>query len=59
MKTPAKNNALSFVGQIKTAYKAVLKAEGEALKYAILCGEALNRQTLAYAHLLLRQSSDH
>jgi hypothetical protein len=43
MKTPAKNNALSFVGQIKTAYKAVLKAEGEALKYAIVCGEALNR----------------
>ncbi|MFY9836836.1 MAG: hypothetical protein WAK55_10250 [Xanthobacteraceae bacterium] len=41
--TPAKNNALAFVGQIMTAYKAVMKAEGQALKYAIECGEALNR----------------
>jgi hypothetical protein len=38
-----KDNALSFVGQIMTAYKAVMKAEGQALKYAIECGEALNR----------------
>ena len=38
----AKDNALSFVGQIMTAYKAVMKAEGSALKYAIECGEALN-----------------
>ena len=38
----AKDNALSFVGQIMTAYNAVMKAEGQALKYAIECGEALN-----------------
>jgi hypothetical protein len=38
----SKDNALSFVGQIMTAYKAVMKAEGQALKYAIECGEALN-----------------
>jgi hypothetical protein len=37
-----KDNALSFVGQIMTAYKAIMKAEGQALKYAIECGEALN-----------------
>jgi hypothetical protein len=37
-----KDNALSFVGQIMTAYKAVMKAEGQALKYAVECGEALN-----------------
>lgn len=37
-----KDNALSFVGQIMTAYKAVMKAEGQALKYAIECGVALN-----------------
>jgi hypothetical protein len=37
-----KDNALAFVGQIMTAYKAVMKAEGQALKYAIECGEALN-----------------
>jgi hypothetical protein len=43
MTAPAKNNALAFVGQIMTAYKAVMKAEGQALKYAIECGEALNR----------------
>jgi len=36
----AKDNALSFVGQIMTAYNAVMKAEGQALKYAIECGEA-------------------
>jgi hypothetical protein len=36
------DNALSFVGQIMTAYKAVMKAEGQALKYAIECGVALN-----------------
>lgn len=37
-----KDSALVFVGQIMTAYKAVMKAEGQALKYAIECGEALN-----------------
>jgi hypothetical protein len=37
-----KDNALTFVGQIMTAYKAVMKAEGQALKYAIECGVALN-----------------
>jgi hypothetical protein len=36
------DNALSFVGKIKTAYKAAQKADGEALKYAIECGEQLN-----------------
>ena len=36
------NKALSFVGQIMTAYKAVMKAEGSALKHGIECGEALN-----------------
>src|SRR5262249_2031457 len=36
-----KDNALSFVGQIMTAYKAIMKAEGSALKYAIECGQAL------------------
>ena len=35
------DNALSFVGKIKTAYKAAQKAEGDALKYAIECGEQL------------------
>src|SRR5215469_16065641 len=38
----SKDNALSFVGQIMTAYNAVMKAEGQALKYAIECGTALN-----------------
>ena len=37
----ANDNALSFVGKIKTAYKAAQKADGEALKYAIECGEQL------------------
>jgi hypothetical protein len=37
-----KDNALSFVGQIKTEHKAVLKADGEALKHAIECGKYLN-----------------
>jgi hypothetical protein len=36
------DNALSFVGQIKTEHKAVLKADGEALKHAIECGKFLN-----------------
>jgi hypothetical protein len=36
------DNALSFVGKIKTACKAAQKAEGDALKYAIECGEQLN-----------------
>ena len=38
----ANDNALSFVGQIKTEHKAVLKADGEALKHAIECGKYLN-----------------
>jgi hypothetical protein len=38
----SKDNALAFVGQIMTAYKAIVKAEGSALHYAIECGEALN-----------------
>ena len=33
------DNALAFVGKIKTAYKAAQKAEVDALKYAIECGE--------------------
>jgi hypothetical protein len=37
-----KDNALSFVGQIMTEHKLVLKADGEALKHAIECGKALN-----------------
>jgi hypothetical protein len=37
-----KDSALSFVGQIKTEHKAVLKADGEALKHAIECGKYLN-----------------
>jgi hypothetical protein len=36
------NNALAFVGQIKTEHKAVLRADGEALKHAIECGKYLN-----------------
>jgi hypothetical protein len=36
------DNALSFVGKIKTEHKAVLKADGEALKHAIECGKYLN-----------------
>ena len=36
-----KDNALSFVGQIMTAYKAIMKAEGSALEYAIECGKYL------------------
>jgi hypothetical protein len=38
----SKDNALSFVGQIQTEHKAVLKADGEALKHAIECGKYLN-----------------
>jgi hypothetical protein len=38
----SKDNALSFIGQIQTEHKAVLKADGEALKHAIECGKALN-----------------
>ena len=37
----AKDAALSFVGQIMTAYKAVMKAEGSALERAIECGKYL------------------
>jgi hypothetical protein len=37
------DNALSFVGQIMTAYKAILKAEGSALERAIECGKYLAR----------------
>ena len=36
-----KDNALSFVGQIMTAHKAVMKAEGSALEHAIECGKYL------------------
>src|SRR5262245_46232793 len=35
------DNALSFVGQIMTAYKAIMKAEGSALERAIECGKYL------------------
>jgi hypothetical protein len=38
----AKDNALSFVGQIMTEHKLVLKADGEALRHAIECGKYLN-----------------
>src|SRR5262249_6579315 len=37
----SKDDALSFVGQIMTAYKAIMKAEGSALEYAIECGKYL------------------
>jgi hypothetical protein len=37
----SKSNPLSFVGQIMTAYKAVMKAEGSALERAIECGKYL------------------
>jgi hypothetical protein len=37
----SKDNALSFVGQIMTAYKAVMKAEGSALERAVECGKYL------------------
>jgi hypothetical protein len=36
-----KDSALSFVGQIMTAYKAIMKAEGGALEHAIECGKYL------------------
>jgi len=42
MSKPKDNSALSFIGQIQTEHKAVLKADGEALKHAIQCGKALN-----------------
>jgi hypothetical protein len=42
MSKPKDNSALSFVGQIQTEHKAVLKADGEALKHAIECGKYLN-----------------
>src|SRR5262249_42970387 len=37
----SKDDALSFVGQIMTAYKAIMKAEGSALERAIECGKYL------------------
>jgi hypothetical protein len=37
----AKDNALAFVGQIMTAYKAIMKAEGSALERAVECGKYL------------------
>src|SRR6516162_2296529 len=37
----SKDNGLSFVGQIMTAYKAIMKAEGGALEHAIECGKYL------------------
>jgi hypothetical protein len=36
------SNALSFVGQIMTEYKAAQKAEGDVFKHAIACGKFLN-----------------
>ena len=42
------DNALSFVGQIMTAYKAVLKTEGNALDRAIECGCSMH--LLAHTH---------
>jgi hypothetical protein len=42
MPKPKDNSALSFIGQIQTEHKAVLKADGEALQHAIECGKALN-----------------
>ena len=36
------DKALSFVGQIMTAYKKAAKAESEALPHAIECGKFLN-----------------
>jgi hypothetical protein len=42
MRQSKDNSALSFIGQIQTEHKAVLKADGEALKHAIQCGKALN-----------------
>jgi hypothetical protein len=36
------DNARTFVGEINEEHKAVLKADGEALKHAIKCGKALN-----------------
>src|SRR5215471_21199314 len=42
MPKPKDTSALSFVGQIQTEHKAVLKADGEALKHAIECGKYLN-----------------
>src|SRR5262249_53825629 len=36
------DNALSFLGLIMTEHKAVLKADGDALKHAIECGKYLN-----------------
>src|SRR6516165_2595127 len=40
-RTMSKDNALSFVGQIMTAYKAVQKADSTALERAIECGKYL------------------
>jgi hypothetical protein len=37
----AKDSALAFIGQIQTEHKAVLKADGDALKHAIECGKYL------------------
>jgi hypothetical protein len=37
-----KNSAASFVDQINTAYREVVKAESGALPHAIKCGEFLN-----------------
>ena len=40
--TATKDNALAFVGQIMTAYRAAMKVEGDALRAAIDCGKYLN-----------------
>src|SRR6266566_2969706 len=37
-----KDNALAFVGEIMTAYRAAMKVEGDALRAAIDCGKYLN-----------------
>jgi hypothetical protein len=41
MTTP-KDNAITYVGQIKIEHRAVLKADGDALRHALECGKLLN-----------------
>jgi len=45
--------ALAFIGQIQTEHKAVLKADGEALKHAIECGKMMRRAHYPRASLLV------
>jgi hypothetical protein len=42
MTTEPKDNAHVYVGQIRTEHKAVLRADGDALKHALECGRLLN-----------------